>query len=616
MKKYIITLTIALAGFLVSCTDFLDRFPYNFVTAEQPATMLLIENLTTGAYQVIGFDCYAAFQWMPVNMWAEVLSDNAFPGGGDANDQPQLQQAAIFNSSPTVSTPDGWWSIFFSGIQRVNTALVAIERATPETYDRYGQTTLLERRAELLTLRAFYVMWLWKAYGNIPVPFFDATGRLGEAAGTPAGADTWVTPTFVPQQTVSSVIQFMLQDLDDAIAPTTRPDGSLVFPDTRPRIGADRGRVHRAMAKMTRARILLHAHGMIGVNDAAGRPFITPEVAAMVTARMPQVLTDMQWVINRDMFGLVTETPAGPAGNAFQGIMGGATGAPADNSRVENPFLWIFLGGQPTTAGGSTTGGGEFSSESVFEHFSQTSSGTTWGNPWIGQGNYTPRFTSLRQNPDAADNRFFPGWGFVTVRPEAYAIFSQNDRRRTVSVINWAQKFADAGATYNFAEGFQNTGLWMGKQAARRGNNAGSGGDRDLNWANNRRIFRIAEAYLIIAELQVIQGITAPGGVMSAQTALDAIRDRAYGNTANRIPATPENIKLEWRREFFGEGLRFWQLLRWYDGAQLAAFLNTNNEFQQRTWPVNNRSRLLPIPESNINQTYDSPHPLVQNPGY
>ena len=614
MKKYIIILTLALAGLLMSCNadEFLNRFPYDNPTAEQPMTMLLIENLVTGVYQVLTFDCFAAGQWAPVYMFFDVLSDNHFPGGGGSDDQPQLQAAAVFNASPTTNVNDGWWQIFFSGVQRANTALVAIENATQETIDRHYYT-LQGRRAELLTLRAYYLMWLWKAYGNIPIPFFDRTGTLNDIS-----ASNWATPMSVPQQTVSSALAFMLQDLDEAVnTPATGTGGAVIFPDVRPRGNhADRGRVHRAMAKMTRARILLHADGMIGVNDAAGNAFITPEVATMVQGRLPQVLIDMQWVMNQSQFGLVTT-----GGTAFVGLPTGIT-------HVANPFEWIFLGNEPTTAAGSIAGGGEFSSESVFEVFSNTSNGRGWGTPWATAGNYTPTFAGPRGGmviPAAYAHLGQGGWGFMTVRPDAYAIFSQDDRRRTVSVIDWASIVDN----YRFDQGFQNTGLWQGKYTIRTGNNAGTGGERLLNWANNRRIYRIAEAYLIAAELSY--RLTGAGAALPF---VNAVRSRAG---IDPLPAvTMSDIKLEWRKEFFGEGLRFWQLLRWgqcENGRPLTEVLGNSPTFnftftnaqgetetvtiaQQRTWPANNRARLLPIPHSNIEQTSGGEHELRQNPGY
>ena len=98
----------------------------------------------------------------------------------------------------------------------------------------------------------------------------------------------------------------------------------------------------------------------------------------------------------------------------------------------------------------------------------------------------------------------------------------------------------------------------MAKYAARQGYNPQ--GDVDLNYANNFRLFRYAETLLNYAEMIVMHG-QSPVGSLTAQTALDMVRERAFGES-RPITATAENIKLERRREFVGEGMRFWDIVQ------------------------------------------------------
>ena len=557
MKKYIIIISIALSGLFISCSDdFLRLFPHTQIAAGQPMTRDVIEQIVSSVYQILYFDNFAASstgseQWMPVNMFFDVKSDNVYSGGGGPGDQPFIFNTATFSIDPTFPT-DGWWVIFFNGLRRANDALAAIENAV----EGVDENWLAERRAEVLTLRAYYTMWLWKAYGNIP--FFDRP---------------WTQAPFAARQhTRSEMFPIILADLDAAIATPQ-------FPSTRARGGADRGRVHRAMAKMTRARVVLHYQD---------------------ESQFPRVLADMRYIMNLPDFALVTEV--GRA--AFTGRQGSDTGPPG--APTTNHFEWIFLGADPAV---TMTGGGEFSTESVFEVAHNTNNGVSWGNPWIGFGNATPRFITSRVDARSVDNRFNTGWGFFPVRPEAYAIFNEpGDYRKEASVRNWGAEIEN----YNFTVGFQNTGIWLMKYTQRFGLGVGSGGSRSLNFTNNTRIFRIAEAYLNAAEIAYQLH-----GQGAAQPYLDAIRDRAFLTTTNRIPATFSNIKLERRREFFGEGLRFWELLRWgqcENGRPLAEVLSTNNEFQQRTWREYNR--LLPIPHNDIVRAAGSQYPLRQNPGF
>ncbi|HEX2394438.1 MAG TPA: RagB/SusD family nutrient uptake outer membrane protein, partial [Bacteroidales bacterium] len=77
------------------------------------------------------------------------------------------------------------------------------------------------------------------------------------------------------------------------------------------------------------------------------------------------------------------------------------------------------------------------------------------------------------------------------------------------------------------------------------------------------------------------------------------------------IPATAENIKLERRREFIGEGMRFWDLVRWGDTEILTE--NIPEFSSVRTWE--DYCKYLPIPESEIQKT-EGEFKLVQNDGY
>ena len=238
---------------------------------------------------------------------------------------------------------------------------------------------------------------------------------------------------------------------------------------------------------------------------------------------------------------------------------------------------------------------GEFCSESIFES-NQLPEGKTWSSGWQGYGTNLPAFIS--PNNLTGQEPFIGGWGFGPVRTEAYAIYEDADTRRAGSI----NKFADG--TYSVR--FQNTGLFMAKYAARKGYNPPPG-DTDLNYDNNLRIFRYAETLLNAAELMVINGVAPVNGV-TAQDCLDQIRSRAG---VPSIPATVANIKLERRRELLGEGIRFWDIVRWGDTSLLTE--NKPAFSSVRTW--SDHCKYLPIPQSEIEKT-EGEFKLVQNPGY
>lgn len=240
----------------------------------------------------------------------------------------------------------------------------------------------------------------------------------------------------------------------------------------------------------------------------------------------------------------------------------------------------------------------EFSSESIFES-NQLPEGKTWASGWQGYGTNLPAFISPSElNAGNQTGDFKGGWGFGPVRVSTWNMYEEGDTRREGSINYWEDGM--------YSPRFQNTGYFLAKYAARVGYNPQ--GDVDLNYTNNMRIFRYAETLLNYAEMLTIHG-QAPVGGLTAQAALDQVRQRAFG-AANSIPATVENVKLERRREFVGEGMRFWDIVRWGD----TALLTESTELSTRTWRDHNK--YLPIPQAEIDKTKGTEFELEQNPGY
>ncbi len=521
MKSKIIILMIAIAGFMTSCgDDFLTLYPSTDVVAGETVTIGIVEENLVSAYQIMLFDDYANSLWSPVNMVFDLCSDDIYKGGGNADDQGQLFPMSEFRATATQDAI-GWWAIFYSGLRKCNEVLDGIETLMKEQEEQgIPDQRLPKLKAEALTLRAYYVHWLWKAYGNIPYY-----------------TEPWKEEPFIAKQySFDEMYPIIIADLDAAI---NTPDNQFPLVDKT-------GRVSKAMAMMTKARVVMYYKD---------------------EDKYAEVLNDMKTIIGNGAWELVKTAAGNYAGE----------GIPS----TTNPIEWIFLRE------------GEFCSESIFE-VNCIPEGKSWGNAWAGFGNYTPRFTGGR---DLKETPFVSGWGFCPVSRDAYAIFEDGDYRKEASVIEYPEGTYDAAA-------FQQTGLFLKKYIARPGYNEGTRGDRDLNYENNKRIYRIAEAYLNAAELEL-----ATGG-SGAQQYLDAIRDRAYGGANPPLTADLENIKLERRREFFGEGMRFFDLVRWGD----ANILTTNNDFIKRTW--NDNAKFLPIPQSEIDKTKGTEFELKQNPGY
>lgn len=207
------------------------------------------------------------------------------------------------------------------------------------------------------------------------------------------------------------------------------------------------------------------------------------------------------------------------------------------------------------------------------------------------------------------------GWGFEPVAKEAYDAFENGDKRRDLSILSMDKYIADnaaKGIEVNYGGRYQNTGFFLRKYIGRIGGNAGAVASADLNWDNNLRIYRYAETLLNAAELAVR---TSDG---AAQGYLDQVRTRAG---VSSIPANLDNILLERRREFVGEGKRYFDLVRFGKASEVlkpkgGKVLNKEtgkydiDAIPERVQWTESK-KYLPIPQSEIEASKGS---LTQNP--
>ncbi|MBR4525184.1 MAG: RagB/SusD family nutrient uptake outer membrane protein [Bacteroidales bacterium] len=249
----------------------------------------------------------------------------------------------------------------------------------------------------------------------------------------------------------------------------------------------------------------------------------------------------------------------------------------------------------------------EFCCESIFES-NQLDAPTggdqkDWGSGWHGYGTNLPAFISPNGLEDP-NGVFKGGWGFGPVRAEAWEMFEDGDIRRDASILDWRD------AKYN--KRHQDTGFFQKKYAAREGYNPPPG-DQDLNYDNNLRLFRYAETLLNYAELVGVLGVSPVNGI-TAQECLDAVRTRAG---LASVPVSLENLKKERRYEFFGEGMRFWDLIRWGDAEKvLSESVDGGTWNYTRSFSMG-KDKYLPIPQHEIDNTKGfGEFELKQNPGY
>jgi len=256
----------------------------------------------------------------------------------------------------------------------------------------------------------------------------------------------------------------------------------------------------------------------------------------------------------------------------------------------------------------------EWSAETIFDiNFIAKGGKRDWGAADATGGTVVPSMIGIDGLSGSPD--YVGGWGFEPVAKEAYDAFADNDKRRDISILSINKYIADnaaKGITVDYGGRYQDTGFFLRKYLGRIGGNAGSVASADLNWDNNLRIYRYAETLLNAAELAFRTGDG------SAQGYLDQIRSRAG---VASIPVTLDNLLLERRLEFVGEGKRYFDLVRFGKAAEVLkpkggkVLDKKGGEFVKDGIPERvqwtESKKHIPIPQSEIEASQGS---LKQNP--
>lgn len=239
----------------------------------------------------------------------------------------------------------------------------------------------------------------------------------------------------------------------------------------------------------------------------------------------------------------------------------------------------------------------ENGSESVYEvQYSNGSPYYNWGGQTRGQGNYAVQQCGVRGLNGSADMPYNAGWSTNLPTQDLAAAFEDGDQRKDATcfdVAAYAAANPSLNVTFNVAP-FKNTDLYNKKYLPRKGQTSGQ---VELNYENNQRIIRYADVLLMAAEAN-LRGTS--GSAAKAQTYLDRVRDRAFGDQNHRVTATVEAVWNERRLELGMEGDRFFDLVR---TGQAATVLGSGYSTATKG--------LFPIPQREIDISG-----LTQNDGY
>ena len=193
---------------------------------------------------------------------------------------------------------------------------------------------------------------------------------------------------------------------------------------------------------------------------------------------------------------------------------------------------------------------GEMCSESIFEiTYDDDNAQRDWGTSMSAGGTVFPTLCSPNgwaggEGWDGGND----GWGFLPMRLEAYNMYAENDKRRDVTC--WDVR------GYSYTERYQDTHIWHGKYRPQSANNQDCPTSKNLNYNNNKRIYRYAETLLNAAELLLQTG----GSAAEATGYVNEVRERAGLAALSNV--TIDDILNERHLEFCGEGKRYFDLVR------------------------------------------------------
>jgi len=166
MKNYknILILGAIIILLFASCSkEFLDRSPLdkevssNFYQTEEDAMMALVS-----VYDVLGHD-ETRVSWAPFLTVSDILSDDSYAGGGDANDGADEDELNTFNIPATNVLVHAIWIRNYTGIYRANLLLEKIDDI--QSTDEFKNRII----AECKFLRAYFYFEQVRFFENIPL---------------------------------------------------------------------------------------------------------------------------------------------------------------------------------------------------------------------------------------------------------------------------------------------------------------------------------------------------------------------------------------------------------------------------------------------------------------
>lgn len=171
MKKIVI-LFIGVALGACSEDNFLQEEPIGELNPEQTLDPANVEGVIISAYSILNGQIDEATNAFnsPASNWSfgDVLSDDAYKGGGGTGDQNQIHQMEIYNTDPTIIDIQRKWLALYEGVNRANQAIRLLNAS-----EAFDTDLKVQRLGEMRFLRGHFYFELKKIYNQIP--YLDET---------------------------------------------------------------------------------------------------------------------------------------------------------------------------------------------------------------------------------------------------------------------------------------------------------------------------------------------------------------------------------------------------------------------------------------------------------
>lgn len=474
---------------------------------------------------------------------SEIMGDDCFgaTGNGDGRGFQVVDRFDQSQSPSDMNIYEGLWTAYYAGIFNANSLLVQLDNITWEASADFNTSSPEETRGavegEARFLRAMQYFDLARMFERVPL--------LKEP-----------TKEVVPQAEADSTYALIFQDLKFAAE-------NIKYAPTKDWHTANDGRVTAEAAKAMLARVYLYYTGYYGKQPED----VTKEY----------VVAGLEDIVNGGYYGLVQTKD----NNGFARLWRAAVAEDAGDGNGLDYNDWVGIGCKDDTV-----------NEYIFTmkfNYTQDYSGVTTGNRWL-------VMMGLRGVTDVSVVPYGKGWGACTVNPDAWDVFESGDPRQAATIINYVAEGRTAVWTDDLlADQREYTGYNMKKYIPLSYNVGGQAVPEvqaESEWEGIHGfqesqyqdfvLMRYADVLLMLSELKQ------DASYMNQVRKRAGLADVSYSN---------ETLVAERHREFMGEGLRYWDLLR--QGIDYAA-----NEIAG-TWTVlsGNKEDVVTISADRIKAT-------------